>query len=371
VIESNVAEAVALSPAVQEQLSVDGCARQFVLNKNKIGASDIQSLHRFLLGEAISVGESLVLLSRLIGNEFFESLFFNRPKGGIRMTLSKCAIERRVDFESADLSVLSVEALNGLLSNEFVSVENEDTLLNLILNLGPNYQSLLRHIQIRFLSVDGLSLLEEYLEIPPESLWSYTVERITHQPLLVFDSRILSGFPEIFAEFRAKQISLLWRGSRDGFGAFEFHKRCDGHMNTLTVILDMEGNIFGGFTPVPWESRKWNGLYLDKNNCLKEDESLQSFLFTLVNQYNVPAKRFALKIGEMRRAIACDADWGPSFCDIGVSDNCNTNKESFTLYFGSSYTNNPELGGGPDSNTFLTESGYFQVKEIEIFEITD
>jgi hypothetical protein len=31
------------------------------------------------------------------------------------------------------------------------------------------------------------------------------------------DSRIISGFPEIFAEFRDKRFSLLWRGSRDDF----------------------------------------------------------------------------------------------------------------------------------------------------------
>jgi uncharacterized coiled-coil protein SlyX len=71
------------------------------------------------------------------------------------------------------------------------------------------------------------------------------------------DSRIVSGFPEIFAEFR--KFSLLWRGSRDGFRAHEFHRRCDGRANTLTVILDTKGNIFGGFTPVEWESRVWNG----------------------------------------------------------------------------------------------------------------
>jgi hypothetical protein len=64
------------------------------------------------------------------------------------------------------------------------------------------------------------------------------------------DSRITAVFPEIFAEFRTKPISLLWRGSRDGFKAKEFHRPCDGHANTLTVILDTEGNIFGGFTPV-------------------------------------------------------------------------------------------------------------------------
>jgi hypothetical protein len=68
------------------------------------------------------------------------------------------------------------------------------------------------------------------------------------------DSRIISDFPEIFAEFQRKRFSLLWRGSRDGFGAFEFHRRCDGHANALTVILDTQGNFFGGFTPMKWES---------------------------------------------------------------------------------------------------------------------
>jgi hypothetical protein len=65
-----------------------------------------------------------------------------------------------------------------------------------------------------------------------------------------FDSRIISDFPEIFAKFKEKEISLLWRGSCDGFGSKELHRRCDGHSNTLTVILDREGSIFGGLTPV-------------------------------------------------------------------------------------------------------------------------
>jgi hypothetical protein len=71
---------------------------------------------------------------------------------------------------------------------------------------------------------------------------------VTQLPLL--DSMIVSDFPEIFAEFGGQRFSLLWRGSRDGFGASDFHSRCDGHANTLTVILDTDGNIFSGFTPV-------------------------------------------------------------------------------------------------------------------------
>jgi hypothetical protein len=45
---------------------------------------------------------------------------------------------------------------------------------------------------------------------------------------------------------------MLWRGSRDGFGANGFLWRCDSHPHTLTVMLDRKGNIFGAFTRLEW-----------------------------------------------------------------------------------------------------------------------
>jgi hypothetical protein len=41
--------------------------------------------------------------------------------------------------------------------------------------------------------------------------------------------------PTLFAEFRGKRFTLLWRGSSDGFGARDFHDRCDGHAPTPAV----------------------------------------------------------------------------------------------------------------------------------------
>jgi hypothetical protein len=73
-------------------------------------------------------------------------------------------------------------------------------------------------------------------------------------PRSPFGSVIVMDFPEIFAEFRRKQFSLLWQASRDGFHSWDSHSRCEGHANILTVILDTEWNIFDGFTPVKWES---------------------------------------------------------------------------------------------------------------------
>jgi hypothetical protein len=124
------------------------------------------------------------------------------------------------------------------------------------------------------------------------------------------------GFVAIFEDFKQQKFSLLWRGSRDGFKAQQFHTFCDGHPNTLTLILDTDGNVFGGFTPVEWE--------LGMGMC-KADPSLKSFLFTLMNPHNVPARRFALNAERKDEAIYCWSDCGPHFCDIVVSDDCNTN----------------------------------------------
>jgi hypothetical protein len=66
----------------------------------------------------------------------------------------------------------------------------------------------------------------------------------------LFESRIVSSFSPLFAEFDTKRFQLLWRGNRDGFTSSEFHHRCCGHENTLTIIEDTKGNIFGDFTPL-------------------------------------------------------------------------------------------------------------------------
>jgi hypothetical protein len=172
-----------------------------------------------------------------------------------------------------------------------------------------------------------------------------------------WNSAIVPDFPRLFEDFRKQKFTLLWRGSRDGFGAKEFHNRCNGHPNTLTVILDTIGNIFGGFTPVEWDCQHALG---------KADPSLKSFLFTLKNPHNFPARRFALKAARKDMAIGCNTVWGPSFCDIGASENCNRTTRSATEYLGNVYTNDTGL----DGRTFFTGSPNFQVKEIEVFEIS-
>jgi hypothetical protein len=187
-----------------------------------------------------------------------------------------------------------------------------------------------------------------------------TVARLPAPP--GFASLIVADFPALLDEFRGKRFTLLWRGSRDGFKANDFHHRCDGHANTLTLILEMQGNIFGGFTPVEWKSHGGSA----------GDPSLRSFIFTLKNPSNVPPMKFPLKSDQSRPAIICDASRGPGFGgpdygDIEITSRCaeGAKNGSGTYYFGSCYANN----SGRDARKILTGSYGFTVKEIEVFEI--
>jgi hypothetical protein len=121
---------------------------------------------------------------------------------------------------------------------------------------------------------------------------------------------IMSECPPLLEEFRAKRFNLLWRASCDGFTAREFHCHCDSRANTLTLIVDTNGNVFAGFTPVEWESRVWNEKNGNENNTWKGHDSLRIFLFRLSNRHGVPPRKFALRAERKQSAIICNSHIG-------------------------------------------------------------
>jgi hypothetical protein len=184
-----------------------------------------------------------------------------------------------------------------------------------------------------------------------------------------FDSLIVTTFPSIFEEFRNSEFFLLWRGSRNGFTPKSFHDNCDGHINTLILIRDSQGFIFGGFTPISWESRVWNGKHGAEHNCPKADESCKSFLFTVKNPRETSPMKFPLKVNRKQFALYCSSKYGPTFgywgCDLSIQHPMTTGNECHTLYFGCNYQFDLEV----ESTNFLTGSEKFNVDEIEVFEV--
>ena len=96
-----------------------------------------------------------------------------------------------------------------------------------------------------------------------------------------FDSNILDSRFELneLSNFNVKQKwRLMYRASRDGFDADSFHTLCDQRQNNLTIIKSTNGQIFGGFNEIEWNST--NREYYDPN----------AFLFSLINKENKPFK---------------------------------------------------------------------------------
>ncbi len=154
--------------------------------------------------------------------------------------------------------------------------------------------------------------------------------------------------------------SLLYRATRDGFGANDFHSRCDGHSNTLT-ILKAKGSqfIFGGFTTVFWESHARGTWKSDPN----------AFIFSLTNKENRPLK-MKIDPNERQYAIGFHSSYGPRFgygCDILIADNSNTTMFSYS-YLGHSYKHPQYEEGTNEAKSFLAGSFYFQLDEIEVYQ---
>jgi hypothetical protein len=151
-------------------------------------------------------------------------------------------------------------------------------------------------------------------------------------------------------EFSIKdKWTLLYRGTRDGFGAADIHSKCDNHKNTLT-ILKAHGSsyIFGGFTSINW----------DRTSGYKSDPN--AFLFSLTNRDYKPCK---IRQINTKYSIYCNSGYGPIFGgghDLHICDSSNTTAGSYS-YLGSFYQH---LQG----QRFLTGSQYFQLSEIEVYQ---
>jgi hypothetical protein len=175
---------------------------------------------------------------------------------------------------------------------------------------------------------------------------------------VVIDSNIISAVPDIFSVFGCKRFQLLYRGSRDGFEASAFHRRCDSHANTLTLISSTNKCIFGGYTPVTWSSR----------DGIASDATQKSFIFTIKNPHKLPAQIF--KQRQEANAIENRGCWGPRFgggwgcADLHIGNYPRSSTGGYSS-LGRAYANGTELAG----NEVLTGSEWFTVEEIEVFEV--
>jgi hypothetical protein len=114
------------------------------------------------------------------------------------------------------------------------------------------------------------------------------------KPFCQPESLLVSSVPAfVLSEFAGKQYLLLWRASRGGFSAADFHRHCEGYSGAVVLIKDSNGYLFGGYTLVVGA----------KTGANYPDPSLSTFVFMLMNLHEIAPRPFALRD---RNAKLCD-----------------------------------------------------------------
>ena len=142
-----------------------------------------------------------------------------------------------------------------------------------------------------------------------------------------------------------KKFRLLFRASRYGFQASNFHSKCDDNSNTLTLVETTEGRRFGGFTYAKW----------DQSNSYKTGSN--GFIFSLNDKAIYYNKNSSYN-------IRCDSSYGPTFGgghDFYLCDNCNTSN--------SSYDSSNHSYDTKGKNYALAGNSSFYVKDYEVYQL--
>ena len=175
------------------------------------------------------------------------------------------------------------------------------------------------------------------------------------------DTKILRNYKKEddlikLCKLNGKQFKLLYRATRDGFGASDFHGKCDHTPNTLTLIKTSKGYIFGAYATAA----------ADSANKYKGDPN--AFIFSLVHIRSAPVL-FPVKAGETH-SVCCISSAGPAFgrgCDLYISNDSNKTVSSYAK-LGTSFQFSEQTEDS-DSESFLAGSYRFQTAEIEVFHL--
>ena len=92
-------------------------------------------------------------------------------------------------------------------------------------------------------------------------------------------------------------FKIIFRASRDGYTSGSFHDKCDGMAPTITIVRNNYNKVFGGYTPIMWDSKTGEVT----------DPSEKSFIFSMSQN-----KKYKLVSKEVY-AILCFPYYGPAF----------------------------------------------------------
>ena len=150
---------------------------------------------------------------------------------------------------------------------------------------------------------------------------------------------------------KGKKLTLLYKGSRDGFDAASFHYYCDNKGPTMTLYRSDHGYVFGGYTSVSWEG----------SSSFKADPS--AYIFSVY----LRKKLEQIDPSKNKYSIMDYKSYGPSFGydDLRVKgvEKASTIKALRKSYLG------PKGEKTRSWATYLSGANEFTLTEIEVYKV--
>ena len=257
--------------------------------------------------------------------------------------------------ESTQKDIISLKKENENLKNQIkeskeltmeLKKENENLKKNL-----KEYEESLNLLQIK--SIQFEDLLEDKMNEKKrdKEIQNYLIgESISNIKYYKDYSLIINGIKSQLTnlKYRTIKLELIYKSSRDGQKAKDFHYFCDDKGPTVSIIKTKENIIFGGFLNINWKNKK--------GSC-RDDKS---FLFSFNNNkiYKNSKQDYAATFEEKK---------GPYFSyAINILEDFNKSNEHCVRLLEdskiswNSFAYDYELNNGEK---------YFDIKEIEVFKV--
>ena len=185
------------------------------------------------------------------------------------------------------------------------------------------------------------------------SIWSEVKKVKTYKfnSIILNESKRCDEFlNKIYEWTGGKNMELLYRGTTDGMSADAFHNKCDNKGSTICLFKNEKGYIFGGYAAIDWI------------NDTKYRSAIDSFIFTLTNNYDISPTKFPNS--DSNHSLY--GEYGPCFGG-GHDISIDFRGSGFYTNFPYSYKDTLNKGfsifkGDNDNNNFI-------LKEIEVFKL--
>eukprot|EP00357_Protocruzia_adherens_P016222 CAMPEP_0114977066 /NCGR_PEP_ID=MMETSP0216-20121206/3027_1 /TAXON_ID=223996 /ORGANISM="Protocruzia adherens, Strain Boccale" /LENGTH=748 /DNA_ID=CAMNT_0002338075 /DNA_START=104 /DNA_END=2350 /DNA_ORIENTATION=+ len=158
-------------------------------------------------------------------------------------------------------------------------------------NSALNFPStLLSPIKTKNESETTRSTLQSSLKCHQSQQQQILITDVSYSNSTIFNAQLMKQFKSLSPP-SFTSLKMLYSMSRHGISSHEFHKRCDGHANTVIVVKTGKDAVFGGYSDVAWSSESG------------QKASKETFLFSLTDGKGRKAVRFELREGFEQQAL--------------------------------------------------------------------